>query len=211
MGIRIAVFAVVLIWSGLAPSDRLTWWLEVLPGLLAAAVLVATYRYFRFTGLVYSLILLLCIILFVGGHYTYAEVPLFNWIRDHIGGTRNNFDKLGHFAQGFVPAAVVREVLIRAHVLARKSWTGPITVAFCLAISAAYELFEWFVSLCTGSAGDAFLGTQGYVWDTQSDMLLALIGATCCVVFLGPLHDRRIAALQHLSGTSAIGRSGGPN
>ncbi len=191
--IQLLLFILVLVWSAIGPKDRLTWWLEVMPGLIALVVLALTYRRFAFTPLSYTLILLQCIILFVGGHYTYAEVPLFNWIRDAVGGTRNDFDKLGHFAQGFVPAAVVREVLIRRDVVRDRRWLAFIVGAICLAISAAYELVEWWVSVCTGSAGDAFLGTQGYIWDTQSDMLMALIGVVVFLVVMRRVQDREIA------------------
>ena len=191
--IQLSFFAIVLIWSAIGPKDRLTWWLEVMPGLIALVVLASTYCRFPFTQLAYTLVLLQCIILFVGGHYTYAEVPLFNWIRDSVGGTRNDFDKLGHLAQGFVPAAVVREVLVGKQVVRDKRWLAFIVVAIGLAISAAYELVEWWVSVCTGSAGDAFLGTQGYVWDTQSDMLMALIGAIAFIALMSRVHDRQIA------------------
>lgn len=192
---QLAVFVLALAWSAIAPADRFTWWLEIAPALIALAALALTYRRFRFTGMAYTLILLQCIILFIGGHYTYAKVPAFDWIRDAIGGTRNNFDKLAHFAQGFVPAAVVREVFVRLGVVRGKGWLAFTVISVCLAISAAYELLEWGVSEATGSAGDAFLGTQGYVWDTQSDMAMALVGAGAFVFLFGRVHDARIRAL----------------
>lgn len=190
------LYAAVLTWSAIAPADRFTWWLEVSPGLAALVVLVLTYRRFPFTPLAYRLILAQCIILFVGGHYTYTEVPLFNWIRDTTEGTRNNFDKLGHFAQGFVPAVVVREVYIRLDVVRKRGWLPFLVAATALAISAAYEFVEWGVSVCTGEGGDAFLGTQGYVWDTQSDMLMALIGAIAFLVTCSRAHDRQLGRLD---------------
>ncbi|MEO8588094.1 MAG: DUF2238 domain-containing protein [Flavobacteriales bacterium] len=194
--VQLILFAIVLAWSAIAPTDRFTWWLEVLPGLIALIVLVLTYRRFPFTPLAYGLVLAQCIILFIGGHYTYADVPWFNWLRDATGGTRNNFDKLGHFAQGFVPAVVVREVYIRLGVVQRRGWLAFIVITTCLAISAAYEFVEWGVSVATGEGGDAFLGTQGYVWDTQSDMLMAVFGATAFLLTLSRTHDRQLARIQ---------------
>lgn len=190
------VFAVVLAWSAVDPHDRLTWWLEVLPALLALAVLAATRRRFPLTTLLYLLILAHSVVLIVGGHYTYAEVPLGDWFRDWTGGERNNYDKLGHFAQGFVPAMVARELLLRLHVLQRRGWLGFLVVSICLAISAFYELLEWWAALLSAEAASAFLGTQGYVWDTQSDMLWALAGALIALVLLSRLHDRQLAGLH---------------
>lgn len=194
--LQLILFLAVLAWSAIGPKDRFTWWLEVLPGLIALLVLGLTWRRFPLTPLAYTLILAQCILLFIGGHYTYAEVPLFNWMRDAMGGTRNNFDKLAHFAQGFVPAVVAREIYVRMKVVERRGWLHFLVVTTCLAISAAYEFVEWGVSVMTGEGGDAFLGTQGYVWDTQSDMFLAMIGATAFVLLLGRTHDRQIAAIE---------------
>ncbi|RMH15784.1 MAG: DUF2238 domain-containing protein, partial [Gammaproteobacteria bacterium] len=132
----------------------------------------------------------------VGGHYTYAEVPLFNEIRDLLGGHRNNFDKLGHFAQGFVPAMIAREILIRKEVIGSVRWRTFFIICFCLAFSALYELIEWWVALLTGDSAEAFLGTQGYVWDTQSDMALALVGAVVALVCLSRYHDRQLKSMQ---------------
>jgi len=140
--------------------------------------------------------LLHCFILFVGGHYTYAQVPLFNWIRDIFHQSRNNYDKLGHFAQGFIPAIIIREIYIRKNIIQKKSWIPFLTVVVCMAISMCYEFLEWFVSIASGSSGDSFLGTQGDVWDTQSDMLFATIGAICMVIFMPKLQDRSIKAVQ---------------
>lgn len=191
-----SIFVVVLIWSGIHPKDQLTWLLEVAPALIGGIVLLWTRRSFPLTPLVYGLILVHCIILMVGGHYTYAEVPLFDWIRDVVGGTRNNYDKLGHFAQGFVPALVAREILIRKKVINGRSWLNFFTGCFCLAFSALYELIEWWVALLSKTGAEAFLGTQGYIWDTQSDMLMALIGALTALLVLGRLHDRQLTRVQ---------------
>lgn len=192
----LGVFFAVLAWSAIDPHDRLTWWLEVLPALLALGVLVATRRRFPLTPLVYTLILLHCVILMVGGHYTYAEVPAGDWVRDWTGGDRNNYDKLGHLAQGFVPAMVAREILVRLHVVARRGWLGFLVVCFCLAFSAFYELIEWWAALLSATAAESFLGTQGYVWDTQSDMLWALLGAISALVLLSRLHDRQLSVIE---------------
>jgi putative membrane protein len=186
------VFAAVLTWSAINPADYFTWFLEVLPAIIGLLVLLATRKSFPLTPLVYVLILVHCIILMVGGHYTYAEVPLFDWIRDSFGLARNNYDKVGHFAQGFVPAMVAREVLIRKKVVLVRSWLAFLVVCFCLAFSAFYELIEWAVALASGESAEAFLGTQGYIWDTQSDMGYALIGAVSALLLLGRLHDRQL-------------------
>jgi len=191
----LSVFFAVLAWSAWNPHDYPTWWLEVSPALVALVLLAATRRSFPLTPLAYWLILFHAIILMVGGHYTYAEVPAGDWLRDLVGGSRNNYDKLGHLAQGFVPAIVAREVLVRNRVIGRRGWLGFIVVCICLAISAAYELLEWWVALLSEEAAESFLGTQGYVWDTQSDMFLAFVGAVLAVLLLSPLHDRQ---LQHV-------------
>lgn len=188
-------FLGVLIWSGISPKDYLTWALEVSPAVIGVVVLAGSYRSFPLTPLLYLLILLHCIVLMVGGHYTYAEVPLFDWLKPLLGFERNNFDKLGHFLQGFVPALIAREILIRKAVIASAKWRDFFIVCFCLAFSAFYELIEWAVALASGAAADAFLGTQGYVWDTQSDMAFALIGAIAALALLGPVHDRQLRTL----------------
>ncbi|MDN3676898.1 DUF2238 domain-containing protein [Flavobacterium paronense] len=194
--VLIALFFISLFLSGLYPKDYFTWFLEVSPALLGFLVLAVTYKRFAFTHLTYGFILLHCIILFVGGHYTYAEVPLFDWVKEVFHQSRNNYDKVGHFTQGFVPAMIIREVFIRKHVIANKAFFNFIIVALCLAISAAYEWIEWGVSISSGSGGDAFLGTQGDVWDTQSDMLFATIGAICMLVFLSKAQDKALAELH---------------
>lgn len=192
----LAVAMLVLIWSLINPKEYFTAFLEVLPGVLGILVLLFTYKKFRFTNFTYFLIMLHCIVLFIGGHYTYAEVPFFDWLKDIVGFERNNYDKLGHFMQGLVPAMIAREIFIRKEVIAKKSYLNFIIVSVCLAISAAYELIEWLVSVLTGEGGDSFLGTQGYVWDTQSDMLFALIGAICALIFLSGIQDKAIANLK---------------
>src|SRR5437899_1183652 len=189
-------FAVVLAWSAIHPHDYFTWALEVFPALLALAALAITYRRFQFTTLVYGLILLHACILFVGGHYTYAEVPLFNWIRHHFHLARNHYDRVGHFAQGFVPALVAREVLLRQKIVLRRGWLFFIVLSICLAVSAAYELLEWRVAVATGSAAAAFLGTQGDPWDTQEDMATAAIGALTALLFFSHWHDRLISWIE---------------
>jgi putative membrane protein len=188
----LTIFALVFVWSAIRPFDTFTWFLEVLPAVIALLVLLATRKTFPLTGLVYVLILVHCIILMVGGHYTYAEVPLFDWVRDTFGLARNNYDKLGHFAQGFIPAMVAREILIRKAVINGRVWMNFLIVCFCLAVSAFYELVEWAVAELVGGPAEAFLGTQGYVWDTQSDMAFALAGAVLALVSLGRLHDRQL-------------------
>ena len=191
-----AVFAAVFVWSAIGPKDGVTWMLEVAPAVAGAVILIATRRRFPLTPLAYTLILLHCVILMVGGHYTYAEVPLGDWFRELSDPPRNNYDKLGHFAQGFIPAIIAREVVIRLHVFNSAAWRNFFIVCFCLAVSAFYELIEWWVALLSDEAADAFLGTQGYAWDTQSDMGWALFGAVLALLLLSRLHDRQLRALE---------------
>ncbi|MBA3027574.1 MAG: DUF2238 domain-containing protein [Desulfobacteraceae bacterium] len=191
-----SIFFIVLIWSGIHPKDLFTWFLEVAPALIGFVLLVATFKKFRLTNLVYVLILIHCIILMIGGHYTYAEVPLFNWLRDVLDLERNNYDKIGHLAQGFIPAMVAREIFIRKSVIAGASWRNFLIVCFCLAVSAFYELIEWWVAELSGESAEAFLGTQGYVWDTQSDMAMALFGAIAALVLLSKAHNRQLKAIS---------------
>lgn len=193
----LGVFFAVLAWSAWQPHDYPIWWLEVSPALAALALLLATRKRFPLTPMVYVLILIHAIVLMVGGHYTYAEVPLGDWLRDLTGGERNNYDKLGHLAQGFIPAMVAREILIRNQVVRGKIWLGFIIVSICLAISALYELIEWWVALLSQEAAESFLGTQGYVWDTQSDMFMALLGAISALLLLSAWHDRQLRAMTH--------------
>ncbi|KPK27679.1 MAG: hypothetical protein AMJ61_04775 [Desulfobacterales bacterium SG8_35_2] len=190
------VYFLVLIWSAIGPKDYYTWFLEVFPALIAFALLAATYTRFRFTPLAYFLILVHCIILMIGGHYTYAEVPLFDWIRDTFNMTRNNYDKVGHLAQGFIPAVIAREILLRQRVVTNRNWLTFIVVCICLAISAFYELIEWWAALFSGKAAEAFLGTQGYIWDTQSDMAIALLGSVLALALLSKVHDSQIANIK---------------
>ena len=192
----LAIVGIVLVWSLVHPHDYLTWLLEVFPALIGGAIVLGTYRRFRLTNLVYTIIAIHAIILMIGGHYTYAEVPLFNRLRDAGVFARNDYDKVGHLAQGFVPALLTRELLLRTSPLAPGKWLTALCIAVPGAISAAYEIFEWWVSVATGSAGDAFLGTQGYVWDTQSDMLMCFIGAVAALVLLSRRHDVQLRKLQ---------------
>lgn len=192
----LVIFFSVLIWSVINPKDYLTWLLETAPAMAAFIVLMVTRQCFPLTGLAYGLILFLSLILMIGGHYTYAEVPLFDWIKIAFNQDRNNFDKLGHFAQGFVPAIVAREIIIRNNVLNNTNWLFFFVVCICLAISAFYELIEWGVALVSKEAAESFLGTQGYIWDTQSDMAFALAGAMTALVTLKPTHDRQISGLM---------------
>ena len=192
------MLAGVFIWSAIEPRDRPTWYLEVFPVIIGVVVLAATYHSFRLTSLLYVLILLHCIVLLVGGHYTYAEVPLFNEMKSIFGFERNNYDKIGHIMQGFVPAMIARELIIRLDIVRGRYWRDFFIICFCLALSAFYELLEWWVALASEEAAEAFLGTQGYEWDTQSDMGYALIGAVAALVLLSKLHDRQLRELlQH--------------
>jgi len=190
----IVVYLGVLVWSVINPHDYPTWFLEVFPALIGGGLLWYTRESFPLTTLTYVLILIHCIILMVGGHYTYAEVPLGDWVRDAFGLERNNYDKLGHFVQGFIPAVITREIVVRKGVFNDTRWRDFFVVCFCLAFSAFYELIEWWVALLSAEAADSFLGTQGYVWDTQSDMFWALLGAALAVVLLGRWHDRQMLA-----------------
>jgi len=194
--ILLTLFIAVFIWSLIHPHDYFTWFLEVFPAIIGIVLIIALRNRFPLTPLLLTLLTIHAIILMVGGHYTYAEVPLGFWMKDafHLG--RNDYDRIGHFAQGFVPAIVAREILIRRNVVRGRGWLYFIIVAICLAISAAYELLEWRVSVATGTSGDAFLGTQGDVWDTQEDMATALIGALVAPLVLGRFHDLQLARLE---------------
>jgi putative membrane protein len=188
----IGVFLAVLIWSAIDPADYATWFLEVSPAMVGAVVLALTRHRFPLTGMTYLLILIHSIILMTGGHYTYAEVPLGEWFSAAFDVERNNYDKLGHIAQGFVPAIIAREIVIRLGIITRAGWRNFFIVSFCLGFSAFYELIEWWVALLSDDAAESFLGTQGYVWDTQSDMALALAGAVLALLLLGRRHDRQM-------------------
>ena len=192
----LGLFFAVLIWSGVEPKDRLTWVLEAGPAIIGLFVLAKTRISFPLTALLYFWILLHCIVLMVGGKYTYAEVPLFDWIREAFGWERNNYDKVGHFMQGFVPALIAREILIRKQIVNFAGWRNFIILSICLAFSAFYELIEWWAAEIIGEDAEAFLGTQGYVWDTQSDMALALLGAIACLLTLAKIHDRQLSGLN---------------
>ena len=187
--------AIALIISGINPADRTTWWLEVFPILIAVPILLATARRFPLTPLAYRLIFLHALILMVGGHYTYAKVPLGFWMEQWFGFARNHYDRIGHFAQGFVPAIIAREILLRRSPLTAGKWLFTIVTALCLAISACYEFVEWFAAVLGGSSAYAFLGTQGDVWDTQWDMLMAFIGAMTAQILLARVQDRQLARL----------------
>ena len=197
--VLLIVGAVLLVLSGIGPHDRTTWWLEVAPILIAAPVLILTARRFPLTPLAYRLIFVHALILMLGGHYTYAEVPLGFWIQRVFGFARNHYDRIGHLAQGFVPAIVVREILIRRSPLRPGKWLTFLALCACLAISAVYELVEWWAALLGGDGADAFLGTQGDQWDTQWDMFLALLGAASALLLLSRLNDRQIARLEEES------------
>jgi putative membrane protein len=189
------VVAAALALSGINPYDRATWWLEIFPILIAAPILVLTARRFPLTTLTYTLLAIHAIILMVGGHYTYARVPIGDWLQRLLGLARNDYDRLGHFAQGFIPAILIREILLRTSPLRPGRWLFVIVTAMCLAFSACYEFFEWGAAVAGGHAADAFLGTQGDVWDTQWDMLCALIGAIVAQLTLSRVHDRGLVKL----------------
>jgi len=191
----LAVVAGALVVSAIGPTDRLTWWLEVAPVLIAAPVLMLTARRFPLTKLLYVLIAVHALILILGGHYTYAQVPLGYWAQDLFDLARNPYDRLGHFAQGFVPAMIAREILLRSSPLKRGGWLFFIVCCICLAVSACYEFIEWWTAIIGGGSAEAFLGMQGDVWDTQWDMFLALCGAITAQLTLARVHDRTLARL----------------
>jgi putative membrane protein len=190
------IFIIASIASYIGCKEVFTWFLECLPAFLGVIVLMLSYKNFKFSDFTYWMILIHCLILIIGGHYTYAEVPLFDWIKEVFNQSRNNYDKVGHFAQGFVPTLIVREIFIRKNVVNGNKWLGFIAVSIALAISALYELIEWFVSINTGESGDAFLGTQGDIWDTQSDMLTAFIGAIIAIILFSKIQQKSIARLN---------------
>tara|TARA_R110000796_G_scaffold19317_9_gene58058 strand:+ start:2171 stop:2770 length:600 start_codon:yes stop_codon:yes gene_type:complete len=191
--IWLGLFFSVLIWSGINPKDQFTWFLEVLPAIIGVVIMLGTYKQFKLTPILYWFILAHCIVLMVGGHYTYAEVPLFDNL---FGSERNNYDKVGHFFQGFVPALLAREILLRKNAVNGKGWLITFIISICLAFSAFYELLEWWVALLSGENAEAFLGTQGYIWDTQSDMGLALLGAICSLLVLSKVHDKQLKSVK---------------
>jgi putative membrane protein len=191
----LALALAALATSALHPHDRLTWVLEVFPFAIAVPIMIATWRGFPLTPLLYRLILIHAVILFVGGHYTYAEVPFGRWLQELLGLTRNPYDRIGHFAQGFVPALLAREVLLRRTPLVRGGWLFFLVASVCLAVSACYEFIEWWSAVLLGQGADAFLGSQGDQWDTQWDMFTALIGSLAAQLLLSRLHDRQLARL----------------
>jgi putative membrane protein len=191
----LAAVAAVLVWSAIGCHDLFTWFLEVLPALIGIPVLIRMYPSFRFTNLVYTAIALHAVILMVGGHYTYALMPVFDWIKDAAHLDRNYYDRVGHFAQGFVPALIAREVLLRRTALERGKLLAFLVFSVCMAISAMYELFEFAAAKATGEAADAFLGSQGDVWDTQWDMTFCMFGAITALAFFSGLQDRAIEKL----------------
>lgn len=193
--IWLLIYFSVFIWSVINPKDIFTWFLEVIPAIIGLIILAFTYKNFRLTPLVYTLILIHSIILMVGGHYTYAQVPLFDFIKEVFNQDRNNYDKLGHFAQGFVPAMVAREIIIRKSIITISSWRNFFIVSFCLAFSALYEIIEWQVAVFSNEAADDFLGLQGYIWDTQSDMAWALFGTILALILLAKYHDKELKKL----------------
>jgi putative membrane protein len=195
--VLLGVLLVCLIISGINPWDRLTWWLEVAPILIGVPILILTYHRFTFSPLVYRLILLHALVLMIGGHWSYARVPFGFWLERVLHLARNDYDRIGHFMQGFVPALIAREVLLRRTPLRRGLWLFFLVTCVCLALSACYEFVEWWTALAGGSAADAFLGTQGDVWDTQKDMLMALIGALLAQLTLARAHDRSMARATH--------------
>ncbi|PUE65875.1 DUF2238 domain-containing protein [Arcobacter caeni] len=186
----------VFIWSLINPKDLFTWFLEVTPAMIAFVILAFTYKRFKLTPLVYTLILIHCIILMVGGHFTYAQVPAFDFIKEFFNQDRNNYDKLGHFAQGFIPAMVAREIIIRKSIITIEVWRNFFIICFCLGFSAFYELVEWWVAIFSGDGADDFLGTQGYIWDTQSDMAWALIGSILALILLRNYHNIQLTKLK---------------
>ncbi len=193
------IFCIVLVRSSINPHDPFVWFLEILPAVLGVCAMIFVSPDFRFTNLVTVLVFIHCLILIIGAHYTYAEVPIFNKLRDIFHFKRNNFDKVGHFAQGFIPVLIVREVLIRLRIIStkiNKFWLPYICVSITLSYSAIYELIEWAVAKATGTAADAFLGTQGDVWDTQSDMFCCLIGSIISLILLTNLHDKYISRVE---------------
>lgn len=196
-GILLLTFVAMFVWSGIAPKDRFTWWLEIFPALVGVPILVVTYRRFRFTNLSYILLWIIAIGTLIGGHYTYSEVPAGDWLREWFGLKRNHYDRVGHFAQGFCPAIPMRELIIRRTRLKSGGWVFFVVTSICLALAALYELIEWIAAVSFGSGSTAFLGTQGDEWDAQWDMALALVGAMIALPLFKRLHDRQIRRLAH--------------
>lgn len=194
--IGLTIFIVVTIWSGIGAYETTLWFLEAGICLVGVIILIATFKKFKFTNITYFFILVELIVLLVGAHYSYARVPLFDWIKEIFEHTRNNYDKVGHFCQGFVPAFISRELIIRLDVVKKRKWIPFFVVCISLAISAFYELIEWWAALVFKGSAEDFLGMQGYVWDTQSDMFMAMIGAICMLLFFSKWQDKQINKLQ---------------
>ncbi len=193
--VLLVLLSVALLLSAIEPYDRLTWWLETFPVFIGLPILLLSYRRFPLTAIAYRLLFIHALILIVGAHYTYARVPIGFWLQDWLELSRNHYDRLGHLAQGFVPAILAREILIRRSPLQAGKWLFFIVVCICLAISAFYELIEWWVAIAAQQGAIEFLGTQGDVWDTQSDMFMALIGATAAQLLLARRHSRQLSSL----------------
>lgn len=199
IGIWLAIFFAVLVWSAIEPYDRLTWWLEIAPALIGLVLMALSWRRFPLTTLLYVLILIHSLILMVGGHYTYARVPAFDWLRDSFELSRNHYDRVGHLAQGFIPAMIARELLLRLTPLKRGAWLFFLVLCVCLAISAVYELIEWAAAVALGGSAEEFLALQGDIWDTQKDMALAGLGAIAALLLLSTSHDHQLNRLTSLS------------
>ena len=194
--VLLATFLAILLWSVIHPRSYFIWILEVFPAIIGALVLIAIYPKIKLTMLLYCLIWLHALVLILGGHWTYADMPLFNWLRDEFGLARNYYDRLGHLMQGFVPAIIAREVFLRGQIIRGRGWLFFIVACVCLAISAFYEFIEWWVAVASGTAADDFLATQGDVWDTQWDMFMALCGAVVGQLLLAHWHERQLASMQ---------------
>ncbi|MDR1706435.1 DUF2238 domain-containing protein [Dysgonomonas sp.] len=194
--IFLAIFFVVAIWSGIGAYETGLWFLEAGICVAGVAVLAVTFKRFKFTDMTYFFILIHFIILFVGAHYSYARVPIFDWIREVFDQSRNNYDKVGHFAQGFIPAMIARELIIRLDVVKKKGWIPFFVICICMAISAFYEFIEWWVAVLSGDGAEDFLGMQGYEWDTQSDMFCAMTGAICMLIFFSKLQNKQIKLIS---------------
>ncbi len=204
----VALVTAALIISGLAPTDRVTWLMETFWVVLGIPLAILTWRRFPLTGLLCCLLALHALVLILGGHYTYARTPVGEWLQDWLGLARNPYDRIGHFVQGFVPAVLWREILVRRSPLRGSRWLAPLVVCGCLAFSAFFELIEWWAALIGGSGADDFLATQGDVWDSQWDMFLALVGATTSLLLLSKVHDRQLDALERRSATDGTERAG---
>jgi putative membrane protein len=196
--ILLVLFSLILVWSAIGPHDYFTWFLEVLPALFGIGILWALYPTFAFSNFTYLFVFIQATILVIGGHYTYAENPAFEWLKETFSFSRNYYDRIGHFFQGFTPALIAREYLIRNSIVAKPRWLPFFVVCICLAASAGYEFFEWWVALYSGEAASAFLGTQGDVWDTQWDMFMALIGALTALLFFTRRQDKSMVKLAEL-------------